>query len=581
MRRIPYGISNFRKIRLENAYYVDRTQYIETLENMEQYVIFLRPRRFGKSLFIMMLDNYYGIQHHAEFNAIFDGTYIGEHPTPSANQYLILNLHFSGINTTSPEVTLQGFLHEVKEKVISFFYRYSEWFEREDIDNIKQASFPNEVIKSLIEIMERREVDRKIYVLIDEYDHFANDLLAFDFEQFQNAVSKNGFVRKFYEELKEGTKKGIIDRLFITGVSAITLDSMTSGFNIGANLTLSQDLSTMLGFTEEEVIDILKYIEVEKGVFNQTLADFRAWYDGYRFSPDATERVFNPGMVLYYAKHYKHYKEPPRELLDENIATDYSKVKRMFKVANKERENIAHLQELLETGTLSANFNRAFSFEKGWTKSDLVSLLYYNGILTIWDESLDSLVFRIPNFVIRQLYFQYFTQIVIQESKLPIDDVDVRERIRNLAINNNIAPLMELVSDVIGQLGREDMGHFNESSLKSIFTAFFYVVGFYNIYSELEVRKSPVTKGRVDLLLTARAPFRPDYEFVFELKYLRQSQRNQFAAKRTEAIQQLQDYLASDDNLRQQENLQAYAVIFVGQAGTVVDVRDERVVFEI
>jgi Predicted AAA-ATPase len=235
---IPYGIGNFESLVTQDYYYVDRTQYIELIEaSKERHIAFLRPRRFGKSLFVNTLKDYYDIQKQPKFETIFGNCYIGKNPTPLANTYMILSFDFSGILTDTAEKAHQSFLQSVKISVNSFLYAYfpSQYEEIETTINRQKEAI--EVMKVLFSFVDNHKSDNKMYITIDEYDHFANELISFNLEIFKAVVSRNGWVRKFYETIKIATGQGVVDRIFITGVSPITLDSLTSGFNIVKQLS--------------------------------------------------------------------------------------------------------------------------------------------------------------------------------------------------------------------------------------------------------------------------------------------------------------------------------------------------------
>jgi hypothetical protein len=574
MFKIPYGISYFPTMSTEGYYYVDRTRYIEQLEEGgEKYLFFLRPRRFGKSLFVSMLHHYYGQEHKGRFQEIFGKYYIGQHPTPRANTYLVLQMQFSGVDTSSPEATFHDFLHNVKKAALNFLSSYPGYFDRENEQEIKASEAPNNLLSSLLGMVQRQAPGQKVYVLIDEYDHFANELIAFSFERFMGTVGRNGFVRKFYEILKEGTHSGVVDRIFITGVSPITLDSLTSGFNIAANLTLEPSFNEMMGFTENEVATLLASMQTPDDTPVELSNNLRLWYNGYLFHRDGKERMYNPDMILYFAKQFDRNRQYPEDLLDENIASDYSKIRSMFRVKDKEQENLAVLTEILETGSVSATLVRKFSFEDEWTPRHFVSLLFYLGILTIKEAGASALVFQIPNYIIRQLYFGYFNQVILEKAKLSPAKVQIEDKLEALAQHNDIEPLLRLTENILSQLAREDRAHFSEQHVKTIFASLFYQVGYFNIFSELEVRKSPTDKGRLDLLLTRRPPFSPKYQFAFELKYLPKSQKSRLAAAKKEAVEQLEAYLAHDDGLQKLDSLKAYVVVFLAEKGTVAALR--------
>ena len=245
MKKLPYGISNYQDLIEDNYYYVDKTKYIEKLENLaEKRIMFLRPRKFGKTLFTSTLENYYDLKKADKFEKLYGETYIGKNPTKLKNSYHILKFNFSGIDTTNEETTMKGFKEKVSIAIGGFINKYGlDFYVNPDLT-------AEGLLSSLIEAFKIQKTEDKIYVIIDEYDHFANELLGFNTNQFKNLVSKNGKVRKWYEILKEGTES-VIDRIFITGVAPITLDSLTSGFNIGLDITQDRDFNAMIGFTEE------------------------------------------------------------------------------------------------------------------------------------------------------------------------------------------------------------------------------------------------------------------------------------------------------------------------------------------
>ena len=231
MRKLPNGISNYEKIIEENRIYVDKTMYIEKMEDLaDSTIMFLRPRKFGKTLFTSTLECYYDKNKTDKFEELFGKTYIGKNPTPNKNRYCILRFNFSGISTNTVEETMKGF----REKVDLGINRFVADYEIEFYNNPEQST--EGILGSIFEAFRTQRRDEKIYVIIDEYDHFANELLGFKTDEFKELVAKNGKVRKWYEILKEGTES-VVDRIFITGVAPITLDSTTSGFNIANDIT--------------------------------------------------------------------------------------------------------------------------------------------------------------------------------------------------------------------------------------------------------------------------------------------------------------------------------------------------------
>ncbi len=569
MLKLPYGVSNFTKLAKEEYYLVDRTAFIAQLEQMnEPYLFYLRPRRFGKTLFVSMLQCYYGLEYAAQFIEIFGNYTIGQTPTPLANRYLVLKLDFSRINTQTRESTFAGFLENVNQGVSHFLSAYQANYTEADHHYIFSAEEPSIVLSRLFERTKNHQntgkFQDKIYVLVDEYDHFANELVAFRLEEFKTSVSRNGFVRKFYESIKTATGDGVVDRIFITGVSPLTLDSLTSGFNIGKHLSLDIQFHQMMGFTEQEVAEILTGVGMEESNLPATLADLRQWYNGYLFNSKAKTKLYNPDMVLYFASEFSRTREYPEELLDINIASDYGKLRDLFRVEGQEVQNLAVLNELITEGQVSAQLTRQFSFEKDFTRDDLISLLFYLGIVTIKAAELSRFIFEPPNFVITQLYFTYFQQIVLRRAALRADDLRIYDRVLKLAQENDIAPLIEAVESILLQLSNRDAVGFDEKYVKAVFAALLYPTQIYTVISEYET-----DRRYVDLLLTRRPPIDPNYQFAFELKYLKQQDADQLETVKAAGLTQIQTYLRHE-KLQGLADLRAWLVVFVGPKAQVV-----------
>ena len=289
--KMPYGISNYEKIINDGYYYVDKTMYIEKLENLpETNIMFLRPRKFGKTLFTSVLENYYDKNKKESFEKLYGNTYIGKNPTKLKNSYCILRFNFSGIDTSTEEATIRGFKKEVASSIEVFINRYNLEF------HVNKEDEAENILDNLFKSFYIQKPQDKIYVIIDEYDHFANELLGFNTEQFRNLVSKNGKVRKWYEILKEGTET-VVDRIFITGVAPITLDSLTSGFNIGTDITQDEEFNEMIGFTEEELKGILKNQEISLKEQEKIIPIMKENYDGYKFCLKAKNQIYNSNMI--------------------------------------------------------------------------------------------------------------------------------------------------------------------------------------------------------------------------------------------------------------------------------------------
>jgi hypothetical protein len=248
----------------------------------------------------------------------------------------------------------------------------------------------------------------KIYLLIDEYDQFTNELLSFHFHDFKNIVSKNGYVRKFYEVLKEEAMVGNIARIFMTGVAPVTVDSMTSGFNIVTDISLRSRFHNMMGFTEAEVLGLLSQIEVPTVQLQTTLEDLRCWYDGYRFNLDIPTHLYNPEMVLYFADFYQSEGKYPIEMLTTNIASDYKKIANIFRIGGDESIALSHLNYLLENGEVKSYLTKKFNIEVGFGITEIWSMLFFMGMTTLKAASGNNYTFQMPNYVIKSLYYDYF-----------------------------------------------------------------------------------------------------------------------------------------------------------------------------
>jgi hypothetical protein len=559
MIRIPYGKSDYGKLIKENYFYQDRTPYIQTLEDWDStYLLYLRPRRFGKSLLLSTLRHYYGLQYQKEFDILFGQTFIGKNPTPNAHAYMVLSFDFSSIDTTTETGVYHGFLSNVLKGIGNFIEDYKSYFSKEQIKDILSQKEPNEAIKTLFHHLYKYRATSKVYILIDEYDHFANELISFNFNHFTDIVSKNGYVRKFYEAIKIDTSNGVVDRILMTGVSPITVDSLTSGFNISTNISLTPTFHQMVGFDETEVEGILAAVEMPTEDIPATLNDMRLWYDGYLFSSDATKHLYNPNMVLYFANAYKASRAYPKDMLDPNIASDYSKIQKLFNIQGKENQYLEVLRELLERGDVIAPLTGQYSFERGFTKSDLVSLLFYMGFLTIIRERLGAYTFSFPNYVIKKLYADYFFNSILEKAHLPIDNIPVNISIREMAETGNPKAFFEQAKLILKYFSTRDKAHFNENTLKSIIISLLHQQQFYYIHSEYETNWT-----YMDVFLEAIRGQKPPFEVAMELKYAPKGGKVAVETLFKEAAVQLQGYLDTPKfNMR--TNIKSFLVVVVG-----------------
>ena len=381
MRKLPMGMSNYEEIVKENRIYVDKTMYIKKIENLaDKTIMFLRPRKFGKTLFTSILECYYDINKKDKFEELFKNTYIGANPTENRNKYNILRFNFSGIGTSTKEEALEGFKNSTIESIKLFIARYNLDF----YINTEQTA--EEILNSLFTACQVQKPEGKIYVIIDEYDHFANELLGFRTDEFKEIVSKNGKIRKWYEVLKKGTET-VVDRIFITGVSPITLDSTTSGFNIARDITKDIKFNDMLGFCEDDVKYLMRELNIEESEHKKLLPIIKENYDGYIFSNMIKEnmesyRIYNSNMTLYFLNRFVEQNEIPSELVDVNVISDYGKIEALMDLCKKENK-IDILEKIVAGEPVESVLTEKFNADIEFGEEELISLLFYLGYLTI------------------------------------------------------------------------------------------------------------------------------------------------------------------------------------------------------
>ena len=551
-KKIPYGISNFHDLVVQGYYFVDKTAFIETLEGFpEKYLFFLRPRRFGKSLFVGMLRQYYDRAVAADFDRLFGDLHIGRNPTPLRSSYHVLSFDFSGVGITSDEATLEGFRNRLDQGFQDFLHRY-----RLDVDYDVAAS-PENMMGSFLSGIARL-IDGKLYVTIDEYDHFTSELLGYRSESFESLVARSGWYRKFFEVLKTGTTT-IIDRIFITGVNPFTLDSLTSGFNIGSDLTLNPRLHDMMGFTEAEVARLFADLGCAGDELDRLMPMLRQYYDGYRFSLKAPESLYNSDMVLYFAKDYLDTRSMPDSLIDVNLASSYSRIRRYVELGDREG-NLRFIRELLEGEDLRMALTTKFMLVEQFQTDDFKSLLFYMGLLTLVDRDMAMYRVRVPNYVVSELYFEFFKAILRDESDYDVDAVTIGTAVADLAKKGDIGPLVRLTETMLGRLANKDFRKFDEKYVKLVMLTWLFMSRIYLVKSEYEVEG-----GLIDIALLPRANVVAPRHAIIELKYLATQDDGDkaLAAKVAQARQQLARYATSEE-LRSLPNLMRFVVVFRG-----------------
>ena len=549
MKKLPYGISNYEELIKENYYYVDKTMYIEKLENLpEKRILFLRPRKFGKTLFTSTLENYYDLKKENEFEELFGNTYIGKNPTKLKNTYHILKFNFSGIDTSNEEATMKGFKNEVASSIQVFVEKYRMNF----FVNMEEEA--EGILDNLIKAFSIQKAGEKIYVIVDEYDHFANELLGFHTDQFKNLVSKNGKVRKWYEILKKGTES-VVDRIFITGVAPITLDSLTSGFNISSDKTQTASFNEMMGFTEKELNTMLEELRIGEQEKKSLIPIMKENYDGYKFSIEATERLYNSNMCLYFLNRYLERREIPNQLIDMNIASDYSKLGKMLDLCQgEEREKIIEKTVAGEgiIGEITEKFNPAMEF----TEKDLISMLFYLGYLTIEDEVAGYAKLNIPNRVMKEIYTDYFLQVLRENTPISVEQ-NYSEIATEIALEGKIDKLVSLAQKYLENLSNRDYVKFDEKYIKLIFYCIAMNLKIFRLKSEMEVqRKYP------DILLIPKNQTKGYQGIMIEFKYLKKEQAEKLQEKQEEARKQIKEY-AELEEIKDIPDLNCYTIVAV------------------
>ncbi|MBQ4295648.1 MAG: AAA family ATPase, partial [Prevotella sp.] len=435
-KRIPYGMQNWEDVRLCNYYYVDKTRFIPEIEAANRFFFFIRPRRFGKSLLMNMLRQYYDVRKAPLFERLFGDLWIGQHPTQAHNTYLVLYLNFAAFSGG-----LEGYKERMDDycniRYVSFLRSYADCFAPNVEEELNMREGAANQLSFLSDVCDK--AGRQIYLFIDEYDHFTNSILSSPSTELGYKGEKHGTgaFRAFFDAVKSGTD-GAIKRLFVTGVSPVTMDDLTSGFNIGTNYTMEPEFNAMVGFTEEEVREMLDYYRQHfpfRHTTDELLDIMRPWYDNYCFSVKCLDEppMYNSDMVLYFVYFYTKDKgQLPEKMLDTNIRTDYGKLRMLIRKDKGFQHDASVIQHIVETGGITARLKDSFPSETITQPDNFVSLLYYFGMLTIAGTRRGQIVFRIPNQVVREQIYGYLTE-AYRDNELSMDDWQRSLLLENMA----------------------------------------------------------------------------------------------------------------------------------------------------
>ena len=544
--RIPYGWADFRAIRLENRLYVDKTRFVHALEE-ERYAFLIRPRRIGKSCWISLLENYYDRRGADEFEAVFGGTHLGRQPTADRHRYVVLRFNFSAFKNALE--TLEYHFEEYCQLVVRHaLERNADLFPEAAVRHIRSPRSVNGQLNELF--LYAGDHGIPLYVLIDEYDNFANTVLAYHGEAaYQSFTHGGGFYRNFFATLKDGAgqSRGGLERLFITGVSPITMDDVTSGFNIGRNISLRPEFNDMLGFTEEEVRALLEMYR-DCGVFNQeveaALAVMREWYNGYRFAKRAQDDLYNTDMVLYFLAESIPNKPMPDELIDTNVRIDYGKLRHLLTVNRQLNGNFDLLRHIIGEQQVESDIQISFPLDRLDRRENFLSLLFYFGLLSIRGVASGVPRLGIPNQTVKRLMYGYLRDAYDDVGVFSVDVYTFSRLVRAMGYDGTWQPALDFLREALTeQTGIRDYLD-GEKVIHGFVAAHLSMVDHFLLHSEYELNK-----GYADLYLEPFLAQYPDmrYGYVLELKYLKRREpldESLLAAKLREAAQQVRGYLA-------------------------------------
>ena len=556
VKRIPYGVGDFEAVDKEKDYYVDKTMYIPKLE-ATSFNFLIRPRRFGKTLFLSTLQSYYDINKADRFEEFYRDTWILDNPTDERAKYLILYFNFS-IVTKDKNLVQQNFNDYCVSVIQQFIKSYNKYFSDDFIAEINTKSTAHEMLQQMA--VGLIETDHKIYLMIDEYDNFTNTLLAeYGVEEYEKIARYEGYFKQFFTTLK-GLASGsgsALARMFITGVSPVTMDDVTSGFNIGSNITINHKFNAILGFTLQEVSEMIDYY-TSVGVFHldktETLELMKQWYDNYKFSARAEESVFNTDMILYFMKEVLDDDMFPENIIDDNVRVDYGKLQHLVTVNNKLNGNFSQLEKILTDGYVVSELVTSFPQERLADQNNFTSLLFYFGLLTIEGKFRGQTKFVIPNKVIEKLMNDFITGGYMDACKVSINMSDIANSIGDMAYVGKWEECIKLIGEKINNSLTLRQLIEGERSVQALLVALFHIGKPFLIEVEKEANG-----GFFDIALEPFLAQFPDmkYGYLIELKYLKSDEKfdsNVESKLISQAKEQLDKY-ASDENLRKKWQL--------------------------
>ena len=569
VKRIPYGVSDFVDIIKRNQYYVDKTMYIPKLEEEADSLFFIRPRRFGKSLLLSMMCAYYDINQSDRFEELFGKLWIGSHPTPYRGKFQVLFLDFSKIGGDIKDLK-ENFNNYCNIRLDNFIERYKRAYRPEIVEKIKSA--PTAVDKLNMIDTEAKDANMQLYLIIDEYDNFTNVVLNEHGEKVYWALTH---ARGFYREIFK-VFKGMFTRIFMTGVSPVTLDDLTSGFNIGWHISTKPAFNQMLGFSTEDVREMFEYFKSAGKVrpdcdVESVIAEMKPWYDNYCFSEDALRtqsRVFNCDMVLYYLRNYIETGESPRQMIDPNTKTDYNKMKKLLQLDKLDGNRKGVIYEIAEQGEIISNLETTFPAETLTNPKMFVSLLFYYGMLTIKGTRGSRLILGIPNNNVRKQYYEYLLEQY--EEKASLDTNQLEDYFYDMAYDGKWHDVLQFLADSYAKVSSVRDGIEAERNIQGFFMAYLNLNAYYLTAPELELNH-----GYCDFfLLPDLAHYASKHSYIIELKLIPKREKGmsleayEAAIKKQwdDAIEQIMHYAAAPrvEALRQGTQLHKIIMQFNG-----------------
>jgi len=561
-KKIPYGISSYKTIKQENYYYVDKSRYLPQLEEAGKFLFLIRPRRFGKSSLLTVLECYYDISRKEEFDFLFQGTYIADHPTPEKNAHLILKFNFSQVSP-DPDKVEASFHAHARNCFFFFGEKYSELLSEKYFKMMESHQEAHQKLEFLLNYVGYK--GHKVYVLIDEYDNFTNTILSTAGQaKYHELTHGAGFLRHFFNVLKgavDQVDSGIC-RMFITGVSPVTMDDVTSGFNIGRNISLYPEFNELLGFTETDVIELLHYYEISSPHSDEIMSLMTEWYDSYRFSRIAETTLFNTDMVLYFIKHFMKSHTPPDYMIDQNVKIDYGKLRHLIVLDQRLNGNFSYLADIIKTdGTSAVQVVESFPVEYLIEPENFVSLLFYFGLLTYTETG----KLRIPNRTVKLLMYSYLREGYRDVNVFSVDFSRFANLIRNMAYDGDWKPVFQFLADEVKKQTSIRDYLTGEKVIQTFLLAYLNVTDYYLTRTEAEMGK-----GFADIYMEPFSAKYPDvnYSYLIELKYLARTDfsENKQHALLADAKKQLRKYAADERIIKRSKgtSLKCLAMIFSG-----------------